>query len=191
MKKLIYIVLAVLVIGALNYNPISNAINKKYKALVLEYAAQEYNLSANSLSAYDDFSIVRPVPDDQELTTESGIGRIMSVNTSTSSLCISGTDQVVELWTRLDVTLDDGCYYAYHETEFIFNEGDNDILMVGDEISFDYHVDSNGERVLDQVIDARDPDTVLNRRVERKAQLKADKNHAAVSGGAACRDVCG
>lgn len=181
MKKLIYIVLAVLVIGALNYNPISNAINKEYKALVLEYAAQEYNLSANPLSTYDDFSIVRPVPDDQELTTESGAGRIMSVNTSTSSLCVSGTGQVVELWTRLDVTLDDGCYYAYRETEFIFNEGDNDILMVGDEISFDYHVDSNGERVLDQVIDARDPDTVLNRSVERKARLKADKNHAAVS----------
>lgn len=181
MKKLIYIVLAVLVVGALNYNPISNAINKEYKALVLEYAAQEYNLSANPLSTYDDFSIVRPVSDDQELTTESGIGRIMSVNTSTSSICISGTGEVVELWTRLDVTLDDGCYYAYRETEFIFNEGDNDTLMVGDEISFDYHVDSNGERVLDLVIDARDPDTVLNRSVERKAQLKADKNHAAVS----------
>ncbi len=178
MKKSIYIVLAVLLIVLSNLFPIGNAISNEYKNLDNEYAVSEYHPSANLLSSYGAFISNAPVSDH---TIESGSGRIVAMKIATESLLIAGTDEIVEQWHYLEVTLDDGCYYAYRETEFIFTEDDNEFLMAGDDISFDYHVADDGKRILDQVIDTRDPGIVVNREFDREAQLKADKVHAGVS----------
>ena len=178
MKKSVYIVLSVLLIVLSNLYPIGDAIRNEYKNLDNEYAVSEYHPSANLLSPYGAFFSNAPVSDH---TIESGSGRIMALKIATESLFIAGTDEIVEQWHLLEVTLDDDCYYAYRETEFVFAEGDSEVLMVGDDISFDYHVADDGRRILDQVIDTRDPGIVVNREFDREAQLKADKVHAVVS----------
>ncbi len=177
-KKSVYIVLSVLLIVLSNLYPIGDAIRNEYKNLDNGYVVSEYHPSANLLSPYGVFNLNALVSDH---TIESGSGRIMAMKIATESLCIAGTDEIVEQWYYLEVTLDDDCYYAYRETEFVFTEGDSEVLMVGDDISFDYHVADDGKRILDQVIDTRDPGIVVNRELDREAQLKADKVHAGVS----------
>lgn len=171
MKKSVYIVLSVLLIVLSNLFPIGDAIRNEYKNLDNGYVVSEYHPSANLLSPYGAVISTSPVSDH---TIESGSGRIVAMKIATESLLISGTDEIVEQWHYLEVTLDDDCYYAYRETEFVFTEGDSEVLMVGDDISFDYHVADDGRRILDQVIDG----TAANRRVELEALLKADKVHA-------------
>ena len=178
MKKSVYIVLAVLLIVLSNLFPIGDAISNEYKNSDNEYAVYEYHPSANLLSSYDAFILSASVSDP---TIESGSGRIVAMKIDAIYEYIDGIERTGNGWYCLEVTLDDGCYYAYRDTEFIFTEGDNEFIMVGDEISFDYHVADDGRRILDQVICTCDPDTAVNREFDREAQLMANKVHAALS----------
>ena len=199
MKKIIYIILVALLIGGMNYLLITSSVEHEYRSVEKQYAALEYNLTARPLtysdSYYSNRLFVEPVrisddqDQEQEISIVHGSGRITAVSgdpTSTDFDYDGIYSYTVVTLNRLDMTVDDGTgydehYYAYYETDFTFNDGDRRVLRVDDEITFDYYINSHGERVLTQVTDDRDPVVTARKLSEREAQIQADKHNAKVS----------
>ena len=199
MKKIIYIILVALLIGGMNYLLITSSVEHEYRSVEKQYAALEYNLTARPLtysdSYYSNRLLVEPVrisddqDQEQEISIVHGSGRItaVSVDPTSTDFDYDGIySYTVVTLNRLDMTVDDGTgydehYYAYYETDFTFNDGDRRVLRVDDEITFDYYINSYGERVLTQVTDDRDPVATARKLSEREAQIQADKHNAKVS----------
>lgn len=199
MKKIIYVVLAALMLYFFNYSWMGIAIDNEFVDIQREYGILEYDLSENELGDYSKFDAERINPYSIaviDAISEVPVSDSDNSGAESSDDVSSGGAHITEIqalrtrgdgkWTRLKIYIDDGtgygrCYYAYSETEFIFSDGVDRVIRQGDEITFEYRVDIYGERILTQVVDNRDYDTVVQSVAELKSQVKSAKTHVVTS----------